>query len=425
MWLGSRTVLVAARIAMSSTGIVYLWSYWRILDFTWHGRSQLLGSSLCWCLIACLLLRGLGFGGWRTDRALSLVHFFAAQYLLLRSYPYPTVNEKLYVMLAFWCCFIRLNPPKDAHVPSWAPVLLGINIGIFVCTSGLEKCHDAIWQEGTGFYHFLRLNWVRHPWADWMLTETRFLRFMNYAALAMELAILPLMLFRWTRPFACVLLFVFFLSLIWPFRMDMIGPVGICIALTVTAGAIAALAEKQIMPWIGWIMLGYVAVAGTVDLTSVFGAASGWMSPSQWRAFNFLVAGWYPRSIGWVDEHSTFMRPNPLFVSQQTLNIWAWRVLVKMPDGSTVEPVRVFNADRSGGTSTQAWASTRHYQACVYTISDFANSGGLANTDQIDVLMEHAIKRAGGVSASLVVSPLDQPFDGWRSVHDFQAARSR
>src|SRR5262249_15294932 len=88
-----------------------------------------------------------------------------------------------------------------------------------------------------------------------------------------------------------------------------------------------------------------------------------------------------------------------------------------------VEPVRMFNPDRTGGRDTQGLACTRHYQACIYQISNFARSGGDGPTDHIDALMRHAMRRAGGgVSAMLLVSSLEKVFNGqWKAVRTIKA----
>jgi hypothetical protein len=410
----ARQILVLARVLISITGIIYLFSFWRMLDFTWYGRSQLQGSILCWSAMFCLALRAVGSGGWLLDRTLSMSHFLGAQCLLMQSRPYPTVNEGLYTMLAFWCCFIRLNPPRGAEISTWAPTLLGVNVAVSLHTSGIDKWADPLWQQGYGFYDFLRLNWVRARSADWMLELTSVLVFMNYAALFTEVGALPLMLFRWTRPLACLAILGFFASLIWPFRMDMIGETGICIAMVVLAGAIAALGKKQRLPPLGWVMVVYMLIVGGADLTGVWaGVSRGNLRKTLEAAHEVLNALDLP-ILQELNARTTIMTPNSLFAAQHLLNTWAWRVIVKMPDGSTSEPIRVFNRDRSGGPDTQAFGCTRHYQACIYAISAMARRQNVRNVDRwpVEALMAHAVRKAGGVSAQLIGSPLDEPFSG-------------
>jgi hypothetical protein len=419
----ARRILIVARWAMSLVGMVYLFSYWRILDFTWHGQRQWLGNILCWGLIALLALRAPGWGDWFTDRVLSVLHFAGAQYLLTRTFPYATVNEGLYLILAFWCCFIRLNPPPDAEIPAWAPFLLGINISILFFTSGMDKYVDPLWgHDGCGLYHFLRLAWIRPPSADWIMSHVRALEFMNWAALAMELAVLPLMLYWRTRPIACALLGGFFASLIWPCRMDMIGPVGLCIVLVILAGSLPM--SRMKMSGMAWIMALYVLIAGTSDISSL-PAWRHFKSREMWKRISFLAGGWYPPSAQWLNYNATMMVPNQLFTSEHIMNINAFRVLVTMPDGTIQEPIRVFTADRKGGPDTQGIACTRHYQSMVYSIGAVLNRRSYPphSEDNLDALLTHAIRKAGGVSATLVISPLDKPFDGWTPMRSLKAPR--
>jgi hypothetical protein len=414
----SRTILVAARVLMSVVGIAYFLAYSQKLDFVWFNQPSAQATALCWSLIAVLALRALGPGNWVFDRILSVLNLVLAQVLFSRTFPYSNVNEGLYLMLAFWCCFIQLNPPRDASVPAWAPILLGINVAISFHTSGISKLADPIWQEGTGFYHFVRLGWIRHPSADWLLDWHRALYVMNYVALFFEIGTLPLMLFRRTRPLACLMLLGFFISMIYPLRLDMIGQVGVCIVLVVLAGTVASLHEKQHAPGVSYVLAAYMVLAGGYALTGSWAYVSKGRLQSVCQTIHDRLNDLYPDSLKSVNEHTTILLPNTLFTSIHTLNQWAWRIVVKMPDGSTCEPVRMFNADRTPGPDTQAWGSTRHYQSVTYRISALAR-GDPEDYAPIDVLMFVAIKRCGGKYATLEVSPLDQEFTGWKQIKKY------
>jgi hypothetical protein len=210
------------------------------------------------------------------------------------------------------------------------------------------------------------------------------------------------------------LIFGFFASLIYPFRMDMIGETGICLALLSAVGAASALIHRsQRLPAVGWLMVVYLTVVGGSDLTTVWGdKSSGLFSNACWT-----VHGWLqdciPETAHWVNNNATMLVPNRLFTSHHTLGQYAWRVLVTMPDGSVTEPVKVFLPDRSGGPDTQGFGCTRHFQACAYSI-DYSFAGGHEPSDVINALLECCINRSGGVSAVLVTSPLDEPFTNWK-----------
>jgi hypothetical protein len=418
-----RRVRALARVALSLVGIVYVYSFWKILDFTWGIDPPWTGTLLCWGLMAALFVRAWGAGGWWLDRILSVAHFAGAYQLFCNCLPYRTVNEELYLIVAFWCCFIQLNPRRGSPCPAWGPVLLGINFGVYFCTAGFDKLADPLWSNGEGFARFLGLPWIRHPSADWMLEHTEALRFMNWASITMELSVLPLMLYWRTRLLACFLLGGFFASLMWPFRMDMIGPVGLSAVLLIASAAVTG--ARMQMSGLGWILTFYVGFAGVELLTENPKDLARFIPyPSLlWRLHNWSV-NLYSPSARWLTHNATFFTPKSLFSSQHLTNITAFRVQVKLADGSTVEPVQVFDADRRGGKDTQGWGCTRHFQACMYAISTMP-TGNAETPPVVTLLLRYALKKTHGVSATLLVSPLDDTEVQWTAVSTYSMPPSR
>jgi hypothetical protein len=412
-----RRTRALARIVLSVVGIVYIYSFWMILDFTWGLDPPWSGTFLCWGLIAALFVRGLGFGGWWLDRFLSIAHFAGAYQLFANCLPYRTVNEELYLILAFWCCFVQLNPGKGSPCPAWAPVLLGINFGVYFFTAGLDKLADPLWSTGQGFGRFLGLSWVRHPSADWMLQHTDALRLMNWASVGMELSVLPLMLYWRTRLAACCLLAAFFASLIWPFRMDMIGPVGLAAVALIASGAMPGV--RMCMSGLAWIMTFYVGFAGVEVLSDNRSYLSNNLGVHSlfYRLHEWAVS-FYSPSARWLTHNATFFTPKALFSTQHLENIRAFRVQVQKADGTIVEPVQVFNADRRGGADTQGWGCTRHFQSCMYEISRWSPEGGDV-PPVVTHLMRYALKKAHGVSATILIAGLDDPQAQWKAVHTY------
>jgi hypothetical protein len=414
-----RSVRVVARIILSVVGIVYVYSFWKILDFTWGLDPPWTGTFLCWGVIATLFVRALGAGGWWLDRSLSVIHFAGAYQLFSNCLPYRTVNEELYLIVAFWCCFIQLNPQKGSRCPAWGPVLLGINLGVYFFTAGMDKVDDPLWSSGEGFARFLGLSWIRHPSADWMLEHAEALRFMNWASIAMELSVLPLMLYWRTRLLACCLLAGFFASLIWPFRMDMIGPVGLGATVLIASSALPG--ARMQMSGLAWILAFYVGFAGVEVLAN--NRSSLCRSPGAYSLVSRLhnwAASFDSPSARWLTNNATFFTPKALFSSQHLANIKAFRVQVKTADGTTVEPIRVFNADRTGGVDTQGWGCTRHFQSCMYEISRMSPNGNNGDVPPVvTLLLRYALKKTHGVSATLLLSALDDPQVKWSAVHTY------
>jgi hypothetical protein len=365
-------------------------------------------------LIFVLFVRAFGAGGWYLDRILSILHLWGVYHLFQNCCPYRTVNENLYSLLAFWCCFIQLNPPKGARIPAWGPLLLGISMGIIFFTSGLDKLQDYFWANGVGFMKFASLPWIRHPTADWLMNYSAFLSFMNWAALGMELAALPLMFHPRTRAWACLLYFGFFFSLIWPFRMDMIGPVGICMTLLVLAGSVEGIRCR--MNGLAWVLAFYVGIVGADAVIPLM--SRRFLSNSTDLTISKSLADLVSPSFRWLSDNVTMIGRTQLFSAQHIAHLYAFRVIVVKADGTTAEPVRVFNPDRSGGPDTQGLACTRHFQACIYDITANMNIGDNRGPAGI-ALMKYAIKKAHGVSAKMLVSFLDDKFEGWQEAYNF------
>jgi hypothetical protein len=268
---------------------------------------------------------------------------------------------------------------------------------------------DPLWSNGEGFARFLGLSWIRHPSANWMLQHTDALRFMNWASIGMELSVLPLMLYWRTRLLACCLLGGFFASLIWPFRMDMIGPVGLSAVLLIASGSVPGVRMR--LSGLAWIMSFYVGFAGVEVLSASDTYLPNNIGPrALFSRLHDWALGFYSPSARWLSHNATFFTPKALFSSQHLTNQNAFRILVKRADGSIVEPVQVFNPDLTGGIDTQGWGCTRHFQAFTY--------GGLPQP-VVNLLLRYALKKGRGVSATLLLSQLDDPKVEWKAVYGY------
>jgi hypothetical protein len=240
---------------------------------------------------------------------------------------------------------------------------------------------------------------------------------MNWASIAMELSVLPLMLYWRTRLLACFLLAGFFASLIWPFRMDMIGPVGLAAVVLIASGAVPG--ARMQMSGLAWILTFYVGFAAVEVLSDSHSYLYRHIRlPSVLRRLHDWTTNLYSPTARWLTNNVTFFTPKSLFTSQHLANMSAFRVQVQLADGTTVEPVQVFQADRRGGIDTQGWGCTRHFQSCMYEISRM--SPGKGDTPPlVTLLLRYALKKTHGVSATLLVSPLDDPQVRWTAASTY------
>jgi hypothetical protein len=231
--------LVALPIAIQT--IQYIPMRW--FELPTAMQSAALISNWIWVGLLLLLLVGLG------GRIVPFLIFLITPHLLD-----PTVGTKLLMIGAFWMAFMRTNECYAIHlnskdrkieflgsnltlrsVPGWAALFLGFNIGFLLFTAGISKSLDPLWFHGLGFYYSLLHPWLKVPYSSGLL-DSKFLMYsLNYASLALEILVLPLLMWRRLRIFGAILIFLFFASLTFPLRIDPIGPAGLVLAIPLFA----------------------------------------------------------------------------------------------------------------------------------------------------------------------------------------------
>src|SRR5262249_15508843 len=164
--------------------------------------------------------------------------------------------------------------------------------------------------------------------------HSAFLNFMNWAAVGMELAALPLMFHPRTRTWACLLYFGFFFSLIWPFRMDMIGPVGVCMTLLVLAGSVEGIRCR--MNGLAWALTFYVGIAGADAVIPL--VSQRYLPYSTDSTISKSLADLVSPSIRWLSKNVTMIGRTELFSAQHIAHLYAFRIIVLKADGTTAEP---------------------------------------------------------------------------------------
>src|SRR5262249_18714166 len=119
--------------------------YWRRMPFTWFERHDYAqGVAVCLLLIVLLAIRAVGT---RLDRIVSIAHFVGSAWLLSKTQPYMTVNEELYLMGAFWSCFVPLNTASALQETDKPPHRWPLDLfcfGIGVTSSPPDSTRHAI-----------------------------------------------------------------------------------------------------------------------------------------------------------------------------------------------------------------------------------------------------------------------------------------
>ncbi len=315
-------------------------------------------------------------------------------------------------------------PPK-----AWPMLLMGVNDGIFILTAGLTKFYDPWWYRGFGFYQTLSLPWIKAPEAALLLNYKFIMQAVNWIAIVFELCFLFLFLIPRTRWLACVLLAGFFAQLIYPIRIDFIGEFGMTHVLALAAvtpslsmgfrrlvrwkerteGSLSGNSsiESFRRPWLmpagnralAMFFAGYVGVHSMFALLAIrydpiydyppvsvaeeepeedpqsYLLASAKMSQlERWRYEIHDQVRWvsetpiYP-PLKELNDNATNIVPKSLFSAGHFFGIYEYRVVVTLRDGTTREPVIVFNEDMTPGPYSAGWGTPRYLQRCMYEVS--------------------------------------------------------
>ena len=151
-----------------------------------------------------------------------------------------TVEQALLNNLTFW--FFVINVPglkldngikllgfQGNPILLWLPVL---NDACYHFLSSIQKFSDDAWIHGFGMFATFNLPWMAMlPLSVYTFLPETLQLFLNYGAMLLQALILPLMLFRYTSWVAILFIFIFYITLIYPARLDLIGQLGLVYCL--------------------------------------------------------------------------------------------------------------------------------------------------------------------------------------------------
>jgi hypothetical protein len=230
------------------------------------------------------------------------------------------------------------------------------------------------------------LPWLRPDWISPVLNCQQLLYGLNYAAIVLEVSLGFLLMFRPTRWIGCGMLLVFFGGLIFPLRIDWIGLVGLPFAFAIAAASpfVTRRLRGDVQRWhlsplrrisrlegaLGGLL---IVVVGLNSVHAVLSTPWGFDAVEPFRCGGKAWMNRHsPQLAKWINRRCLFIKHKVLFSSPHIVDVWAFRVEVDMPDGTTVEPVQVFFHDKTGGPHTSALGMPRFYQACMYKIGTMA-----------------------------------------------------
>ena len=160
-----------------------------------------------------------------------------------------TVEHTLMSNITFWMIWVcppgfRFGNPKSS-VAAWFKSWSGSNIILFLpilndafyhFISGVSKLVDPTWVFGFGIYSVFTLDWIGSPieFKSGLMPEV-----LNLVSMYGQLIILPCLLIKPFRLFGILATGIFFLSLIYPARLDLIGQLGFIYVLLALAFHVA------------------------------------------------------------------------------------------------------------------------------------------------------------------------------------------
>jgi hypothetical protein len=437
-------ILAVFRIVYSLVGLVLVWQMLLEADFLWlRSDSRYSTATGLLSIIAFLLVAFcFGVGG----RLVRIGHFAGISYLV-SLLPISCIDYSLYLIGALWCCFLDLNvawsldrwfarrftsypgffrPPGRSL--AWPVFLLGCNLGLLIFSAGMLKHLDPQWHAGYGLYFTFLLPWIKAQRLTPVLNYHQVLRVLNYSVVVVEYSVLPLFLWYRTRLIAVVLAMFFFMGLIFPFRVDPIGYIGVaeCICLSalawnlplrrpaasspspVTAGQMfSILAVVITLVFLGFVFTEQHVLEFRDRLTDVGGdhlyvrwplkivrtahssplTAGSFLNDEQ--AANAEGIAEIPvrpvleqrasllhraalvvlNQTSAINRHSTRLQVNHVFGIGDSRGNYLYRVVLILDDGLTREPFRVFQEDMGPGPYSSGILVPRFIQGSMYDVT--------------------------------------------------------
>ncbi len=234
-------VLSVYRIVFSVIGFIFIYNNILHIDLMTIGLESHYNikiyriANYCWLLSLFLINMGKGVIWFKT------IHWLLAAYVINKSFIY-SVENYLYLLSAFWIIFVNINSyynilgqdKASGKVKAWPVYFFFVSLAGNFISSGITKLLDPIWLHGLGIKYFFSLGWPSINVLNSIAIPDSILTFANYSVILFEISVLLFFLIPKLRKISIAMVFIFFSLLTFPFRLDMIGPIGLsmCICFT-------------------------------------------------------------------------------------------------------------------------------------------------------------------------------------------------
>lgn len=377
-----------------------------------------------------------------TQLIFKLLIFLIKSFCLLNIDAVYNIELKFAITLSFWNLFICFNSNNETK--KWPIFFCCFAFLMNFCTGGgLTKFFDNIWFAGYGLYYSLNVGWCNSNFSKIISSNETLVVSLNYIIIFLESFSILFLLSKRLRiiSFLTIISFTFFTLFV--LRIDLIGQYSICICLLFYPLFFHknSFLSKPLIKFNNFVfhspLKSKMIFSNKHDLSDslfsyslvifflLFSSSYSLFANIQreCRHLSTLISPFEEirekLKFKYVQEF-VGIRYDRLFTRIHFEKLVGFRAIVTHHDGSTTQPIRIFNDDLSAANDTSDVFSSRFYAAFMYRCSIFQGmiqlpSIGLENIDpQVYNFLRHVYDKSlihdSPVShITLSISPILQP----------------
>lgn len=316
--------------------------------------------------------------------------FFVLAILMSNQQGVFNVEGKFIVFGTFFNLFLPLNGKKETDLfdKGFIVIMLVVMTAYLFYGGFITKSMDVNWASGSGLYFVMILPWIKYPVLDILLNSKYLLMAMNYYVLIVELFAFPFSIFNRTRPVGIFLAWCFCLFLFCFLQISTIGLSALAFAalfLSIFPFKVSFLQKRgwslnsqsfrsffllkplvKLNDGVDFMMvrfkklsiIGLTVFVGLVIIRDTDAAYLKLGSNSKWRHLDRL------------NRMTLCLFYDHLFTAMHFQDVEEYKVKIKLKSGEMIEPVVIFNEDKTGGSWSGFPQNARWLQAEMYRLNE-------------------------------------------------------
>jgi hypothetical protein len=323
---------------------------------------------------------------------LFLIFYYLVVYIVFSSHQGVLNVEGKYMILgSFLNVFLPLGRGSALDKKDYKLILiLLVVMTAYLFLGGfITKSRDHTWASGVGLYYVMILPWIKYPFLDLLLHSPLTMKAMNYYVLFVELFAFIFSVFARTRALGIILSWCFCLFLFLLLQISTIGLTSFAFALLFLSIFPFRLGflQNRLGPDLNSLLAKIPLSAPVLNLNGkinfqlnrlrffmVLGLYS-WFFILFFRGLDNAFFGDKLRRFWWrtekLNSKTYCLFYDHLFTSMHFADVIEYRVKIKLKSGEMIEPVKVFNEDKTGGPYSGWPFNARWLQAEMYRFNDF------------------------------------------------------